>query len=143
MSDYERIRDLVFNAPMPSDAEIEEFCQHIVDCRQMPRKERPRQQLNPTTGKESIELCLRLLYNDNDENFMIGELTKTFGNRKVAKYLLEILESDLASMLVLLTIRYPDTPPLLMLSKFCSGFSEFNSRNIIHTVVELYDLPKE
>lgn len=149
MSDTERIYDLIFNAKVPSPQEIKEFCLRIADIRTKPREEMNERlhqriisdHIDPDAGERFVETYLSLIYDEDDENFIIGELTKVFGNRKVAEcvILLKHLVPDFPRLLLLLIICHPDTPPLLMLSRFCSCHPIFNTKAIIRNVISIYD----
>lgn len=96
-------------------------------------------QMEPEFYELFLEKYLHLLYDDYDENFVVGELAISFRSREIANYLLSALEPEFLRMLLLLILTRQESPPLLILLLFCEKFDHINMAEIIDNLAELID----
>lgn len=146
MPDSLRIEDIDFNANVLSHEEIDEYCLRVAairssifeDRRRRYCRELIRDYIGTDVDENFFETYSRLVSDENDENFMTGELTKIFGNRQVAKYLITILMPDYTRTLLLLIMSHPDKHPILVLGSFCTDF-HYITESVLRDVFRIYD----
>lgn len=146
MPDYGNLNTMDFNVSILSHEEIREFHDRAERIRSWPWedwrergcRELIRDYIDYDVDENFFETYLRLVSDENDINFMVGELTKIFEKREIADLLTLILIPDCVRELLLLIMSHPGMSPLLVLSSYCTDI-KYNTEMIIHEVIKVYE----